>query len=232
MPTWLGGARESLPVFGATSEPLSEIALSVGLSDTRICAGCSGEPLQSPSTWRRERKILEQSVVGENLARIKQQIQRDILAKPKAGDRVIVALTRPFVSGQKCRCDMQRPSRALPQRSQSTPLRLELNAGCIHLMNTDGSDHTTIVTGYHLPDGIVVDVEAGHIYWTNMASKPERRVRRAADIDGKNRKTVIAKGDTHTPKQIVSIRRAASLLVRPRGHARHALQSRRSQLET
>jgi hypothetical protein len=45
---------------------------------------------------------------------------------------------------------------------------LELNAGRIHSMNTDGSDRKTIVSNCHLPDGIVVDVEAGHIYWTNM----------------------------------------------------------------
>ena len=41
---------------------------------------------------------------------------------------------------------------------------LELNAGCIHTMNVDGSDKTTIVTGCRLPDGIAVDIEAGHIY--------------------------------------------------------------------
>ena len=52
---------------------------------------------------------------------------------------------------------------------------LELNAGRIHSMNTDGSDKKTIVTGCHLPDGIAVDVEAGHIYWTNMGLTPEVR---------------------------------------------------------
>ena len=41
---------------------------------------------------------------------------------------------------------------------------LELNAGRIQSMNTDGSDRKTIVTDCHLPDGIVVDVDAGHIY--------------------------------------------------------------------
>ena len=35
---------------------------------------------------------------------------------------------------------------------------LELNAGCIHAMNTDGSDRKTVMTRCHLPDGIVVDV--------------------------------------------------------------------------
>jgi hypothetical protein len=49
---------------------------------------------------------------------------------------------------------------------------LEVNAGLIHTMNTDGSDKKTIVTGCRLPDGIAVDVAAGHIYWTNMGSSP------------------------------------------------------------
>ncbi len=56
-------------------------------------------------------------------------------------------------------------------RADSTVPRLfvlELNAGRIHSMNTDGSDRKTVVTDCHLPDGIAVDVDAGHIYWTNM----------------------------------------------------------------
>ena len=50
---------------------------------------------------------------------------------------------------------------------------LELNAGQIHSMNTDGTDKKTIVTDGRLPDGIAVDVEAGHIYWTNMGVPSE-----------------------------------------------------------
>ena len=81
---------------------------------------------------------------------------------------------------------------------------LELNAGRIHSMNTDGSDRQTIVTNCHLPDGIVVDVEAGHIYWTNMGvpSLNDGSVERA-DLDGKNRKIIVPRGKTHTPKQII-----------------------------
>src|SRR5215467_11934436 len=45
---------------------------------------------------------------------------------------------------------------------------LELSGDRIHSMNTDGSDRKTIVTNCRLPDGIAVDVAAGHIYWTNM----------------------------------------------------------------
>lgn len=92
-------------------------------------------------------------------------------------------------------------------RAKATVSRLfvlELNAGNIHTMNTDGSDRRTIVTDCWLPDGIVVDVGAGHIYWTNMGvpSLNDGSIERA-DLDGGNRKVIIAKGVTHTPKQII-----------------------------
>jgi len=80
---------------------------------------------------------------------------------------------------------------------------LELNAGLIHSMNPDGSDKKTIVTGCRLPDGITVDAQAGHIYWTNMGipSVDDGSIERA-DLDGKNRKAIIPQGVTFTPKQI------------------------------
>jgi hypothetical protein len=89
---------------------------------------------------------------------------------------------------------------------------LEINAGRIHSMNTDGSDRKTIVSDCHLPDGIVVDVEAGHIYWTNMGipSLDDGSIERA-DIDGKNRKTIVAQGNTHTPKQIILDKKGGKL---------------------
>ena len=89
---------------------------------------------------------------------------------------------------------------------------LELSAGCIHAMNTDGSHRQTIVTGCRHPDGIVIDVEAGHIYWTNMGvpSLNDGSIERA-DLDGKNRKTIIAEGETHTPKQIILDKKSGKL---------------------
>jgi len=80
---------------------------------------------------------------------------------------------------------------------------LDLAGGRVFSMNPDGSEPTTLVSGCHLPDGIVVDVEAGHIYWTNMGvpSKNDGSIERA-DVDGKNRKTIIPVGNTHTPKQL------------------------------
>ena len=79
-------------------------------------------------------------------------------------------------------------------------------------MNTDGSDRKTIVTNCHLPDGIVVDVDAGHIYWTNMGipSLDDGSIERA-DLDGKNRKTIVAQGDTYTPKQIILDKKGGKL---------------------
>ena len=80
---------------------------------------------------------------------------------------------------------------------------LELNAGRIHAINPDGSDKKTIVTDCRLPDGIAVDAQAGHIYWTNMGipSVDDGSIERA-DLDGKNRKAIIPQGVTFTPKQI------------------------------
>jgi hypothetical protein len=89
---------------------------------------------------------------------------------------------------------------------------LEINAGSIHRMNADGSDRTTIVTGCHLPDGIVVDVEAGHIYWTNMGipNLDDGSIERS-DLDGKNRKVIAPVGKTHTPKQIILEKKSGKL---------------------
>jgi hypothetical protein len=80
---------------------------------------------------------------------------------------------------------------------------LEINADRIHVMNPDGSNKKTIVTNCHLPDGIVVDAEAGHIYWTNMGvpNLDDGSIERA-DFDGGNRKIIVPQGVTHTPKQI------------------------------
>jgi hypothetical protein len=80
---------------------------------------------------------------------------------------------------------------------------LEINAGRIHAMNPDGSDKKTIVTNCHLPDGIVVDAQAKHIYWTNMGvpNLDDGSIERA-DLDGGNRRVIVPQGVTHTPKQI------------------------------
>src|SRR6266480_3478947 len=80
---------------------------------------------------------------------------------------------------------------------------LEASGGRIHSANADGSDRKVIVNGARVPDGVVVDAEAGHIYWTNMGvpSKNDGSIERV-DLDGKNRVTIIGEGKTFTPKQL------------------------------
>jgi hypothetical protein len=80
---------------------------------------------------------------------------------------------------------------------------LDLSDGSVVSLNPDGSDRKVIVTGCRYPDGIVVDVAAGHIYWTNMGNpKANDGSIERADLDGRNRKTIVPQGGTFTPKQL------------------------------
>src|SRR6266702_4329362 len=108
---------------------------------------------------------------------------------------------------------------------------LDLAAGRVFSSNPDGSDLKTIVNeGRKLPDGIVVDVAGGHIYWTNMGNPKanDGTIDRAvvglgishicpvnvgnpkandgtidrADLDGTNVTNIVPSGATWTPKQL------------------------------
>src|SRR5882724_7385931 len=81
---------------------------------------------------------------------------------------------------------------------------LDASGGRILSVKPDGSDKKVIVTAAGpIPDGIVVDAEAGHIYWTNMGNPIENdgSIERV-DLDGNNRITIIPEGGTFTPKQL------------------------------
>jgi sugar lactone lactonase YvrE len=70
-------------------------------------------------------------------------------------------------------------------------------------MNQDGSDPKVLVTDCQMPDGIAIDVAAGHIYWTNMGSSlgvNDGSIERA-DLEGKNRRVIVPRGATFTPMQ-------------------------------
>ena len=53
------------------------------------------------------------------------------------------------------------------------------------------------------PDGIAIDVAAGHLFWTTMGvpADDDGSLRRA-DLDGSNVKTIVPAGGSYTPKQL------------------------------
>jgi|HubBroStandDraft_1064217.scaffolds.fasta_scaffold162906_2 hypothetical protein len=91
--------------------------------------------------------------------------------------------------------------------SKSTSGRLfflRLSDGQVLSANPDGSDLKIIVSeGRRLPDGVVVDVAGGRIYWTNMGnpSANDGSIERC-DLDGTNIVHIVPPGGTFTPKQL------------------------------
>ena len=81
---------------------------------------------------------------------------------------------------------------------------LDVAGGRVLSANPDGSDLKTIVEeGRKIPDGLVVDSAAGHMYWTNMGNpKANDGCILRSDLDGKNMTTVVPPGGTFTPKQL------------------------------
>jgi DNA-binding beta-propeller fold protein YncE len=81
---------------------------------------------------------------------------------------------------------------------------LDVAGGRVLSANPDGSDLKTIVEeGRKLPDGLVIESAARHMYWTNMGSlKANDGSILRSDLDGKNITTIVAPGGTFTPKQL------------------------------
>ena len=81
---------------------------------------------------------------------------------------------------------------------------LDLAAGRVLTSNPDGTDLKTVVNeGRKLPEGIVIDVAAGHIYWTNMGNpKVNDGSIDRADLEGTNVTNIVPSGATWTPKQL------------------------------
>ena len=81
---------------------------------------------------------------------------------------------------------------------------LDLSAGRVLSVNPDGSDLKTLVNeGRKRPDGVVLDVAAGHMYWTNMGDpkKNDGSIMRS-DLNGTNMVTIVVPAGTFTPKQL------------------------------
>ena len=99
---------------------------------------------------------------------------------------------------------MQKPQPAPGDRATLDRLfLLDLSDNRVVSLNPDGSDRKVIVTECRYPDGIAVDVAAGHLYWTNMGNpKANDGSIERADLNGQNRKTIVPQGGTFTPKQL------------------------------
>jgi hypothetical protein len=81
---------------------------------------------------------------------------------------------------------------------------LSASSGQVFSANPDGSDLKVLVSeGRRLPDGIVVDTAAGHLYWTNMGNPPanDGSIERS-NLDGSNVVHIVPPGGTFTPKQL------------------------------
>jgi DNA-binding beta-propeller fold protein YncE len=103
----------------------------------------------------------------------------------------------------KITTEISNPNRTSAAATTGRLFFLEASGGRIHSANADGSDRKVILDGCRVPDGIVVDLEASHIYWTNMGvpTRNDGSIERA-DLDGQNRKTIVPEGGTFTPKQL------------------------------
>jgi hypothetical protein len=89
---------------------------------------------------------------------------------------------------------------------------LDLAGSGVLSANPDGSDlKTPIEEGRKLPDGLAIDVAAGHLYWTNMGN-PKRNdgsILRS-DLDGANLTTLVPQGGTFTLPPFGGMPRRAS----------------------
>ncbi|SJX65871.1 uncharacterized protein SRS1_21042 [Sporisorium reilianum f. sp. reilianum] len=88
---------------------------------------------------------------------------------------------------------------------------LELVKGEVSSLTTQGTLAKKLVTGLSsLPDGVQFDPTEGYVYWTNMGPKGPsandgslQRIKMTEDVDSaSDPETIVAPGQTHTPKQL------------------------------
>lgn len=81
---------------------------------------------------------------------------------------------------------------------------LDIRGGRVVSTAADGADAKVLISGRTgIPDGIAVDTQAGHIYWTIMgrAAADDGMIERI-DLDGSHLTTIVPAGGTFTPKQL------------------------------
>jgi DNA-binding beta-propeller fold protein YncE len=81
---------------------------------------------------------------------------------------------------------------------------LDISTGRVMSANPDGSNVKILVEeGPKHPDGLAVDPQKGHLYWTNMGNpKANDGAIIRSDLDGGNIIVIVPPGGTFTPKQI------------------------------
>ena len=81
---------------------------------------------------------------------------------------------------------------------------LDIRGGRVVSAAPDGSDVKVLVSGRSgIPDGIAVDTDRGHIYWTIMGKAAvDDGVIERSDLDGGHLTTIVPAGGTFTPKQL------------------------------
>jgi sugar lactone lactonase YvrE len=125
--------------------------------------------------------------------------------KSKLFSNVALRMLEKEIRNQRMKSitEISKPNRTSAAATTGRLFFLEASGGRILSVNADGSGRKVILNGCRVPDGVVVDLEAGHIYWTNMGipSKNDGSIERA-DLDGKNRVTIVNEGATFTPKQL------------------------------
>ena len=167
-------------------------------------AGQEGKngPRAEPSTLRRHRITRERR--GERHVRLARQRSQPNRRRQPARSRH----RRPTLTMKgKTMTEFKPPSRDLhraPTPRSAVSSSSISQADAFLSANPDGSDLKTIVEeGRKLPDGLVVDSAAGHMYWTNMGNpKANDGSILRSDLDGKNMTTIVPPGGTFTPKQL------------------------------
>ncbi len=81
---------------------------------------------------------------------------------------------------------------------------LDLRGGRVVSAAVDGSDVKVLIAGRTgIPDGIAIDTDRGHIYWTVMGkAAADDGVIERADLDGGHLTTIVPAGGAFTPKQL------------------------------
>src|SRR5437667_51247 len=183
--------------------------LSISSTCHKIASGsassCSGSGLSSPVNAVRDSSLKRQP---KNRVR-RTHLPQQFLPTKQNPNYNQLTKTMATTSTQPTE---QRPTDSEGKTKTARLFFLDASSGRLLSANPDGSDKKVIATGGRVPDGIAVDTEAGHIYWTNMGvpTQNDGSIERV-DLDGQNRTTIIPKGGTFTPKQLTLDRKNRKL---------------------